>query len=368
MYKRFHGVDLHKRFATISTRNTSGKEINYISNCKKFKDFVNALNSEDLVIVESVNNSFFWADEIELKGAECIIIDPYKFKIISESWIKTDKRDSKSLSLALWVSTTSQEFSLPEIYKPKPVVRELRKLFSQYTILNKQIVQYKNIIQATLTEDSIVLDDDIKTKLLNPRHGLDIFHTLQISYSARICIIMNIYLLWNLFDQKEIIKREIYKVGEPLKKEMMLLITIKGVTAFLALAFLADVGDITRFKNVRQLNAYLGTAPTVKASGGKARIGSINRHSRKLSRRLFTQCVFHFANSSPELFGIYSDLKSRRGAGRARIAILRRLFIIMRSMLLTGEEFKYKNESLFTDKVYEYEREKNRMNHLAHTG
>ena len=147
---------------------------------------------------------------------------------------------------------------------------------------------------------------------------------------------------------------------------MRALATIKGVTPFLALAFLADIGDITRFKNARQLSSYLGTAPTVRASGGKARIGSINRHSRNLSRTLFTQCVLHFANSSTELSKVYTNLKFRRGVGRARIAMLRKLFIIMRSMLLTGKEFKYKDESNYINKLYDYEREMNRLEHLAH--
>jgi transposase len=337
MYKKFHGVDLHKRYASISTRNIDGEEINYNSECSRLRSFVDSLTPEDLVILKSVNNPFYWADEIEFKGAGCVIIDPYKFKIISESLFKTVKRDAKSLSLALWITTVHQEFSLPEIYKPKPEIRELRKLFSQYMMLNMQTVQYKNSIQATLCESGIALDDPVKEKLFDPQNGLEIFKTLELSPSARICIIMNIYLLWNLYDQKEILKREMYKAGKPLKDNMMLLITIKGVSPFLALAFLADVCEVTRLKNVRQLNSCLGTVPTIHASGAKSRIGGINRHSRNLTRTLFTQCVWHFANSSPEMFKLYSDLKSRRGAGRARIALLRHLFIIMRTMLLTGE-------------------------------
>lgn len=365
MYKRFHGIDLHKRYATISIRNEQGEEINTISRCEQFREYVNSLNSEDIAVVEAVNNAFYWADEIEKTGASCVIIDPYKFKIISESWSKTDKRDAKSLSLSLWVSTTRKEFSLPTIYKPSHFIRELRRLFSQYELMNAQIVQYKNIIQAQLSENGITLPNITKERLLNPRFGLDVFETLEITHTTRICIIMNLYLLWNLFDQKEILKREIYKAGIPLKKQVRILISIKGVSPLLALAFLADVGDITRFKNSRQLSAYLGVAPRVKSSGGKTHIGSINRHSRNLSRTLFTQSLIHFISISPQINELYESIKVRRGAGRSRIALLRRVFGIMRRMLLENEEFRYKDEIMHKNKCIDFEIELIRLENMA---
>ena len=42
-----------------------------------------------------------------------------------------------------------------------------------------------------------------------------------------------------------------------------------------ALAFLADVGDIARFKKQKKMNAYLGLVPKVKDSGGKSQSGHI---------------------------------------------------------------------------------------------
>jgi len=37
------------------------------------------------------------------------------------------------------------------------------------------------------------------------------------------------------------------------------------------IAFLADVGDIERFKKQKKMNAYLGLVPKVKDSGGKSK-------------------------------------------------------------------------------------------------
>ena len=45
--------------------------------------------------------------------------------------------------------------------------------------------------------------------------------------------------------------KEIILTGEPLQDDVNLLITIKGVTPLIALAFLADVADINRFKRLK---------------------------------------------------------------------------------------------------------------------
>jgi len=121
------------------------------------------------------------------------------------------------------------------------------------------------------------------------------------------------------------------------------------------LAFLADVADIRRFKTLRKMNAYLGLVPRVKESGGRSRTGHINRESRRLTRTLFTQSVMHFADASPYLRSYYSNLISRRGVGRARIALIRKICGMMRRMLLEQETFRWMQPSNFERKLKRYE-------------
>ena len=78
MYKRFHGVDLHKSYSTIMVRDKDGSEIQYISRCKNFREYIESLNKDDVVVVEAMNNAFYWADQIEKQGAKCVIINPYR--------------------------------------------------------------------------------------------------------------------------------------------------------------------------------------------------------------------------------------------------------------------------------------------------
>ena len=52
-------------------------------------------------------------------------------------------QDARNMGKELWVYMVTEEFGIPTVYKPDAVIRELRKLFSQYEILNKQIRMFK---------------------------------------------------------------------------------------------------------------------------------------------------------------------------------------------------------------------------------
>lgn len=356
MKERFHGIDLHKHYATINVRDKEGKEIQYIGRCKDLRGYINNLSEKDSVIIESINNAFYWADLIEKQGATCLIVNPYKFKIIKESWNKTDKRDASNLSLALWMSEMRQEFKLPEVYKPSPEIRELRKLFSQYQMVTEQIAQYKNSIQAVFVENGIALDKKQTYQLFKPDGDVTILEEMDITGASKFSINCSLSMVWCLMEQKKNIKDQILTMGRFFEREIRLCISIKGITPFLVLAFLADVGDITRFKNVRGFNAYLGVVPTVSSSGGKTKMGHITRQSRKLARTLFTQPIHHIINSSDFMLEFYDTIKQRRGVGRSRIAVIRKTFNIMRSMILSNEIYRGVNKENYEKKLKEFDK------------
>ena len=98
MVEKFHGVDRHKNYSAISVLNREGVEIEFIRKCNDLRAYIEKLGSEDAVVMESGTGCFYWAERIEEQGERCFIIDPHKFKIIKESWNKTDKQDSRNMA------------------------------------------------------------------------------------------------------------------------------------------------------------------------------------------------------------------------------------------------------------------------------
>jgi transposase len=64
---------------------------------------------------------------------------------------------------------------------------------------------------------------------------------------------------------------------------------MRGVSLVAASALVAEVGDMGRFANPRQLMAYLGLVPSERSSGSKHRRGAITKAGSPLARRMLVE-------------------------------------------------------------------------------
>lgn len=121
------------------------------------------------------------------------------------------------------------------------------------------------------------------------------------------------------------------------------LMTIPGVGQLTALAFTAAIDDPSRFRRSRDLGAYLGLVPRRYQSGEIDYVGSISKVGDRRVRTL----LYEAANVM--LTRYEGDLKlkdwalaiaKRSTLRKARIALARRLAIIMHAMLRHGTEFQ----------------------------
>ena len=58
-------------------------------------------------------------------------------------------------------------------------------------------------------------------------------------------------------------------------------------------AIVSGIGDITNFKESRQLASYFGLVPTVRDSGGKQNHGKITKRGNKIVRTYLVQDGIH---------------------------------------------------------------------------
>ena len=121
------------------------------------------------------------------------------------------------------------------------------------------------------------------------------------------------------------------------------LMTIPGVGRLTALAFAAAIDDPGRFRRSRDVGAYLGLVPRRYQSGEIDYTGSISKCGDRRVRTL----LYEAANVMLTRYRGKLALKDwalaigRRSTMRkARIALARRLAIIMHAMLRHGTEFR----------------------------
>jgi transposase len=133
--------------------------------------------------------------------------------------------------------------------------------------------------------------------------------------------------------------RRMVRASEPCRR----LMTIPGVGQLTALAFTAAVDDPVRFRRSRDIGAYFGLVPRRYQSGEVDYTGSISRCGDRRLRTLLYEAanVMLTRYEGPLKLKDWAFAIGKRSTMRkARIALARRLAIIMQAMLRDGTEFK----------------------------
>jgi transposase len=70
--------------------------------------------------------------------------------------------------------------------------------------------------------------------------------------------------------------------------------TLRGVSLIVAATVVAEVGDLSRFNNPKELMAYLGLVPSEHSSGGSVRRGHITKTGNGHARRVLVEAAWAY--------------------------------------------------------------------------
>ena len=119
--------------------------------------------------------------------------------------------------------------------------------------------------------------------------------------------------------------------------------TIPGIGPVSATALIAAIGDVTQFKNGRQLAAWLGLVPREHSTGGKPRLLGMSTRGERYLRKL----LVHGARATLRWVETTCDDRSqwlraliaRRGKNRAAVALANKNARIVWALLAHGQEY-----------------------------
>jgi transposase len=127
--------------------------------------------------------------------------------------------------------------------------------------------------------------------------------------------------------------------------------TAPGVGPVTALCFLATIDDPTRFKRSRSVGAYVGLTTRRYASGETDWTGRISKWGDKMLRSY----LYEAANVLLTRVAKWSTLKAwgirlakRSGLRKAKVAVARKLAVILHRMWIEGTEFKWSSKETAT--------------------
>ena len=128
-----------------------------------------------------------------------------------------------------------------------------------------------------------------------------------------------------------------------------LLMSVPGIGPITVLAYVSAIEDPGRFSKSRSVAAHLGLTPRQYQSGEIDRSGRISKCGDTLAR----VCLYEAATvimtrlKRPTPLKVWAEkLAKRSGARKARVALARKLAVILHSIWMTGELFRWDEQGV----------------------
>ncbi len=299
---------------------------------------IHAIEDRLLFAYEASSEGFGLYDELRAAGIECYVLAPTRIaRSPKHARSKNDGRDAVQL-LELLRAHVLAGNALPTVWVPDVQTRDDRELIRmRLDVADKRIVT-KNQIKSLLKRSEVrrpALTGKGWTNLY--RVWLDDLACGRVEGLGR----GGRSALSSLLRQMEAIEAEIDLLNEQIcvlsaspryAAPVRHLRTIKGVATLSAMVFLAELGDLSRFSNRRQLAAYIGLVPTSNETGERHDCkGHITRQGSSRIRKVLCQSTWCLIRTDERFGKAYAALVRRNPKHRkiAVVAIMRRLAIIM---------------------------------------
>jgi transposase len=294
--------------------------------------FAAQLRPSDRVALEATGNALAIARIIEPHVAEVVIVNTRTLKAIAESKQKTDRHDAKTLAqmLAAGMLTGS--------WRPDELTRALRRRVARRARLVTHRTRSKNEIMA-------VLHRNLKARppMTDPFGvaGRAWLSGQVVALDERDTIDAALRQIDFLNDEIAAIERDLaqFAVNSTHAQRLM---SVPGVGLITAVAFLAQIGDMTRFEDPRRLVGYLGLDPRVRQSGDSpARTGRISKEGSALVRCVLVEAAHTAVRSPGPLRAFFERVRARRGHAVAIVAVARKMCVLFWHLLNNEQDYAY---------------------------
>lgn len=357
MNQIYLGVDLHARQMTVHQieREDEGgmTRKRQIVGFDHYEEFFAAIPVGSHLCVESSTGAFQFVRRSEVRAGSVHVVNPQAMKELYCTSKKTDRVDAKKLAerLRRHIEEGDPDDGFPEIWVPDEATQELRKLLSHYDFVQQDVVATKNRLALVFRQRMIGLDDR------SPKTIAKEATRPELSDEDRFTITLGLERLMLFERQKAEIRRHIERMAiMRFPSEMRTLISMSGISLFIAAAFLSEIGDVHRFASAKKLSAYLCAAPTIDASSQTIHVGGLSKRGRHRAYRLILQGLAHVISGNPRFLEFYKRKKVGKHACRVRAAMVRKTIVSLYYMLKNEELCRDVKETLYVRKLKEIDK------------
>jgi transposase len=314
------GLDLHRRRSVLVRMTESGEHLESvrISNDPEYLREVMARAGESPEVVLEATYGWYWAaDTLAELGASVHLAHPLGVKMFSLRRVKNDQRDAADLADLLRMGR------LPEAWIAPPATRELRGWVRHRAKLVGLRTSLKNQIHAVLAAAGVQVP---MSDLFGPG-GQQLLAGTRLAVESRSRVDSLLRVI-------EVLDFEIDTFARLVTGRLRAdpgyaaIQVIPGVGPLLGAVFVAEIGDITRFRRPGQLASWAGLTPRHRESDTTVHRGRITKMGSTLLRWAAVEAVQRIPGHT-RLGQVRDRIGARRGRNIGVVAAARELITLV---------------------------------------
>lgn len=328
------GLDLHKRESQLCILTEEGEivERRIVTSRERFTAVLGN-RAPARILLEASTESEWVARHLESLGHEVIVADPNFAPMYAtrRRGVKTDRRDARTLMEALRLG------AYRAIHRASSAQRHVRAQLVVRDALIRTRTRYVNVVRALTRREGLRVATGGPEHLERKLAVLPLAPEL-VAELAPLRVVL------------EPVNGEIARAdeqlaataaGDPLFARLR---TAPGIGPVTAVAFVATLDDVGRFRTAHQVQGYLGLTPREYSSGERQQRGRISKTGSPRMRALLVEAGWRLLRSNDPaaaaLRAWAERIAARRGTNVAAVALARRLAGILYALWRDGTTYR----------------------------
>ena len=331
---KYCGIDLASKSSSICVLNDDGKilrERDVFTDKDGFRQGLSRYKGLKCVI-EASPLAEWVAQTLEALGHQVVVIDPRKAKGLIKTKKKTDKLDARNLAQICRTGWYT------EVHRKSFDARLLRTWMKARQGLVEACTMHINRIRGLLRANGIRLGHIPRGQFIERVHK-----RIEKECPEFWPVIEPLLESWQLSRRSA---DEMGKKIEELAKvhsAYEILIQVPGVGPLTTAAYLCTIDDPHRFSSHEQVAHYIGLAPSVNQSGEVDLKGHITHEGDSMLRHLLVESATVILGRVQKDFALKRwalRIMEKKGMGKARVALARKLAALLHLLWVRNEAFK----------------------------
>ena len=315
----FIGIDVHKRtYSVVSSMDRRViKKWTTTASPEKLVTQLNTLypQAEIHTAYEAGFSGFVLHRVLEEAGIENLVVNPGSIETSIHNRVKTDKRDALKISSLLEVGR------LQGIRVPSQQTEYQRLLTRTRKQLVEERTAIKNKIRMRCHQFGLIAPED--RRMMSYQFVKDM---LEKSPSPEFSLIINAHQrIWKSIDSEiKVIELELKAQAKQDTCEATYR-SAPGIGPLSSRVLCNELGDMSQFRNERQLFSYTGLTPSEHSSGDSIRRGKITRQGNPRVRHVLCEAAWAAIKKDQDLRAFFERLYPKTGKKKAIVAVARKL-------------------------------------------